>query len=97
MINHSSICNELMNNHRVVLIAASAISPQWEEMSINWLKLLLRRAKREEKYFSKRMKEPNLIYGILGRTAFWNAVIDARTYISWIPVILKDLEERKNG
>ena len=92
-----AICKDVMDNHRAIVIAAFASSPQYEEASIKWLELLHRRALKEAVYFEKKYQEENPLYGSLGRCAYYECLIAAKTYVSWIPELLENLRAKQNG
>lgn len=76
-----------MDSKKLLLIRAAAESPQWREMSLNWMRLLYKTALKEKESLKVKITPNNII---LEQYDAWNA---ARTYCSFIPELFADMGE----
>lgn len=81
------ICKSVIDSHKLILIRAAAESPQWREMSLNWMRLLYRTALKESE--SLKIKIPLNV----ARLEQYNAWIAAKTYCSFIPALFDEMGE----
>lgn len=84
-----NVCKSVMDSHKLILIRAAAESPQWREMSLNWMRLLYKTALKECEFYNEKYKHKMHKINKCDR----ENLIAALTYRSFIPELFADMGE----